>query len=399
MNKILFVLGRYTENISQNGICIKKIKQELENKGLLVQLLCLDERIDGSELPKKVTDDIYAVNKVYYPGRIKERIRKIGKLLNVPVESIDLVKKLVNSINILNKKNKYDAIIAVVNPPEAAEAVYRYKMQHNEIKCIMYEIDPASNRYKNPYSIFEHYIVNKSIKWERRVYNGFDYIIHMNSHKEHYMNKTYDSYKEKFIYLDIPRFEIINQNSKEVAHIEDGRIRMLYAGAFYSKLREPYYMIECLERVSKEHKIDVDIFTGESMRQEILKRIESFDFMHIYSLIPQEKLDSIINSYDYLLDVGNCNSDFLPSKTLYYIGTKMKIIHFSPDDNDVSAKYYAIYPNALLVDERKPVEQSAVRIMSRVSKKEYTSIEDCVLLKQFKMNTPVYTANKILGLL
>ena len=85
--------------------------------------------------------------------------------------------------------HQYRAVIAVENPSEAVAAVCKLKKQARSLKCILYEIDPASNRYKNPKGVLEKYITSKNRKWESKVYKYYDTIIHMKSHYFHYEDK------------------------------------------------------------------------------------------------------------------------------------------------------------------------------------------------------------------
>lgn len=97
--------------------------------------------------------------------------------------------------------------------------------------------------------------------------------------------------------------------------------------------------------------------------------------------------------------MGNKESDFLPSKILYYIGTRKKIIHFAPDAEDVAIPYLNKYKNALIIYEGENIENVCDKIISFLFDTSTNNITDEELTELFFQNTPVYSAEKFMQII
>lgn len=396
MKRILIVLGEYINRTAQNGICIDDIKRCLEADGVEIDILCV-EREKTALLNKQ--DNIYAVLSKKHVGRLSNMVRRCIKFLHMPVGSYKLTAIILKEIRRLCSLHSYDAVIAVVNPTESAEAVFRYKKKYKNIKFILYEIDPASNRYKKPKGLLQILWKKKSMQWEKKIYAVADKIIHMKTHANHFSLGAYKKFEDKVCYLDIPSFKIIDYK-ENINNQKENIISFIYAGTFYPVLREPYYMIKLLSQLSEKKDIRVDIFTGNNMIKHIKSIVsKNNDIFFLHDLIPQDRLNIYMEETDILLSVGNYDSDFLPSKTLYYIGTGKPIIHLYPDDSDVSNLYLKKYPHALLLDQREQVEMNVEKIISFIDNYKEVEISKNKLLEIYKENTPYYSAKKIKELL
>jgi hypothetical protein len=310
MKKVLFVLGAFLNKTSQNGICIENIAQFLKKDGVKCHFLCIEESISNNN---KIDDDTFIVTKEQKGTLFRKIIKLFNKFFHVPHNDITLINKLYNSIVTLDQNNDYDSIISVINPTESAEAVRMYKLKKKNFKFMIYEIDPASNRFKKPYNPFEVYWKKISIMWERKIYSSADIIVHMISHFSHFKKDIYKNFINKSFYLDIPNLKLDSSGSKlNINDYRDGKFfSFIYAGKFYPKLRNPNYMIKTLSRVNNFKKIDVNIYTGNNMLKNIIKINKSLKNMFITnSMIPQDQLDTLILNSNFVISVGNKNSDF-----------------------------------------------------------------------------------------
>jgi hypothetical protein len=291
----------------------------------------------------------------------------------------------------------FDAMIAVINPTETAEALYKVKKYN--LKTILYEIDPTSNRYKNPQNLFQHFWKAMSMKWEKKIYNQMDYIIHMKTHKKHYSNEFYKEFAQKTYYMDIPCFDVKDFIGSPTMKA-NRKIKLLYAGAFYPVLREPYYMIELFSLLKKHTDIVLSIYTGANMKKELNDIANKHkSFISLYDVIPKKKLKKIIMDSDILVSVGNSNSDFLPSKILSYMSTGKPVIHFYSDEYDVSLLYLRRYPLCLLIDQNKLSKDNISRLISFLDIYENEKIDVNQLMIEFADNIPENSAREILDLI
>lgn len=390
MKKIAFIASGYINQSEANAICLKNIIDIMKDS-IKVDIISIEK-----EAYECNSDGIFAIkqNNVVEKNEI---IRKIIKFMHMPVGSRRLSKLVARRVCSLLKKRKYDALIAVVNPVESADAIYYIKRRNPQQKVILYEIDPASNRYKEARSLFEKVWKFKSILWEKKIYEHCDKIIHMKTHSSHFSQMCFRKYQDKVLYLDIPSFRI---DFLPTISKPDSKICMVYAGAFYPALRNPFPMLDVLKKLNRLVPISVKIFTGSGMIEQIKKYVEDESSFFVSNYISQDALRLELCKADFLLDLGNKESDFLPSKTLQYMGTGKPIIHFMPDTGDVAVDYLRRYKDAISVF----MDTSENNINSIVSfiQKERLSPYICdskKLMQLFLENTPQYTAQKLMEIL
>lgn len=387
MTRILVLTEEYKKISLPNSVCLKYIVDYLRRQGIDVDIISAEK-----EVYKNTKTEYYFVEK-----KNNKIIYKINKLLNYPISARGKVQRYVEYVEKLLNKQRYSAIIAVQNPNETVAALKKIKEKHADETVILYEIDPASNRYKFPKGIIQKYLMKKAKKWEIKAYRRMDYIIHMKSHMNHYRNKTYKEFEDKTRYLDIPAFR--GDSSLEV-NATDKKISLIYAGAFYKKLRDPDKMLKILFALTKKLPIEVKMFINAPMVEYVANKCKGKKEFDISGYISEEKLKIIIKESSCLISLGNKESDFLPSKVLTYMGMEKPIIHFYYDDYDVSLLYLKKYRNAICVNLNDSVDNIVSDIQYYLkydlNKNRLNSKE---LLECFKENTPEFTARKIIEIL
>ena len=117
--------------------------------------------------------------------------------------------------------------------------------------------------------------------------------------------------------------------------------------------------------------------------------------MNLHESVSQEEINRITRDSDVLISIGNKDSDFLPSKTLVYMGTGKPIIHFYGDEHDTSLEYLRKYPRALLVNLEDDIEENAKKIVHFLSEPTDEICNPALLLNLFYENTSAYTAEKM----
>ncbi|WP_095174814.1 MULTISPECIES: glycosyltransferase family protein [Blautia] len=383
MRKILFVTGEYISKTAQNGLCVRFIVDELKKRNVESHILCLEEKVDKDTAKKGIFP-------IYYHQHINglsNKLRQLKKFLHMPIENKELCKRLEKEIIDLDKNYAYDLIVAVINPVETAEALYLAKKTNPRLKCVLYEIDPASNRYKYPSNMIEKMWKKRSITWEQKVYHVIDRIIHIQSHKKHFSNNVYKQFEMKTLYSDIPSLRFIEFNLNEKDYHQ---INAIYAGAFYPVLREPDYMIDLFKALDD---INLNIYTGNIYRKHIEELVRKTPNIQLKSFIPQEELDKKIYDSNLLVSIGNKESDFLPSKVLYYIGTGKIVLHLYSDENDVAKKYFEKYPKAILVDQNIDIKANINIIKRKLKEVSTLNLDEEIIKSIYHKNTPDYTAS------
>ena len=386
--KILCIVEGYCGLTEANAICLSNISKYWKEKGLSVDYVSIE---------KEGTKPNRGIIPCYIPEKKTDKIifNKIRKLLNIPIGRPFLVNKLTDIIRCAIKNNHYSCILCVVNPIESVEAIKKIKKEFPSMTVVLYEIDPSSNRYKKVHNLIELYWKYKSIRWEIDSYSKIDRIIHMKTHKNHFDSKVYTPFLDKTVYLDIPTFIPRNPVTKE--HNGYDIVRMLYTGAFYPKLRNPRKMISLLKKLANSISIEVKIYTNNKMFDSVDEMVNNCPSISLNHYIGQDSLREEINNCDILLDIGNKESDYLPSKTIQYMSEGKPIIHFSPDEYDVTIEYLEKHPLCLIVDEQEAEDYNILRIIEFIS---YIKIKRCfnpnVLNEVLKLNTPEYSGKIIM---
>lgn len=387
MKRVLIVLEGYINLSEANAICIDSLVKIWKKSNIIVDILSIENK-KCSEY-----DNVYILENRYTSKN--NTIRRINKFLNMPIGSRKLAEALTRRVCELAEKNKYNCIVCTVNPVETANIIPNIKIKYPNIRCILYEIDPTSNRYKTPKNFIEKLWKHRAEIWEAYIYKYSDLIVHMKTHRQHFSNQWYDKFNEKTIYLDIPCLtkKYIEKSNDDFS----GKKKVVYAGSFYPELRNPRQMIDILWQYSRKHSIQVDIYTGKNMWDTLMLYIkDKEEVFKLHEFVSQDELDSIFSQSDALLDLGNKDSDFLPSKTIQYIGTGLPIIHFAPDMSDVTIPYLKKYENCLLIflneyDIRKYIQQIQLFLDKKQREMDFSK----KLEEVFVENTPKYTADRL----
>ena len=154
-------------------------------------------------------------------------------------------------------------------------------------------------------------------------------------------------FKGKFVDFGIP---MLNFNSYTESKINNTKLKIIYAGSFYKKIRNPKYMLEVLNSVAELIDCEIHIYgptkeTISQYNQNKFKRIIS------HGKVPKVEIETALLQSDILVNIGNKVSNQLPSKVLEYISLQIPIINFYSIQDDTSNYYLEKYPCALLVPE------------------------------------------------
>lgn len=387
MKKILIILQNYSSKISPNALLVERMVKFWLTQGLRINIVSLENENLESNGNFKV---------VYTSGSSSELQIFINKLRLLLFHSNRNSKKVFDEVKMLLRDGFYDTVIGVTNPMESADVLVKVKQEFPQIKCIFYEVDPVSNRYKTPKNMLEKCWRVVATNWELYIYKRVDLIVHMETHRQHFSKNRYNQFSNKSRYLDIPCLYISNYYQSSI-HSFSIPIKLMYSGAFYKGLREPYDLFRLLKALSINLDLEITVFArkgGSLFRESDYFGLPNIKFENP---IPQEILDMQISQYDILLSVGNMHSDFLPSKIFSYMGTGKPIIHIYSDKEDVALTYLSRYKRALLIFSEDKIDLQVEKVLLFINKIQNHEILDFdTILKEFCTNTPEYSAKKIM---
>ena len=385
MKRILFLTEGYMKSSLPNAICLKKIIQYLESIGNEIFVISAESEVFAND-----------TRCYYFCSKQSRTEHAINKLIRYPVANLFKVKSYISASEFVLVNNTIDLIVSVTNPVETAEAIKFIKRKHPDIKCCLYEIDPASNRYKHTKSFFQKWLKLRARHWEKSVYSHFESIIHMKSHKYYYSSEFYSSFVSNSLYWDIPAVSKMNLPF-EKNHNTGNRLQLIYAGAFYKDLRNPNGLIQSLIQLSTYLTADIYLYINDIMFKDVEKMIHGLSNIHLSHYIPEQELNQKIIQCDALLSLGNKDSDFLPSKIFSYMSTGKSIIHFSFDKNDVAIEYLKRYPKSLLLNCYNP-ENGKMIYDFLTSNVANSSIDMDFVYREFYENSVEFSAKGFLKL-
>lgn len=379
MKKCLIVTEGYYSGRCANALCIKNIAKSFNDSDLKADILSAEDT--------DFADNEFCIRHFECRGIIYKCIKKITRLATYPVRDKKLSRDIRVKVAGLMKKHNYDAIIAVVNPTESADAISGLKKEFPNTKFLLYEIDPYSCRFKYPKNFLEKWLTALSKRWEKKVYKEMDIIIHMKTHTKHFLEHNYKKYAEKTVFLDIPNFvrnDVFFENNENAECC-----KFIYTGAFYPDLRNPKTMMEILDKLYLKEKFEMHVYTGKDMAY----MIKDCEYVKIHNEIPHDDMMKKLYAADIFVSLGNYKSDYLPSKIFTYMSVGKPIIHFY-QNGDSSISYLKKYTRALLINQDDDIEINADRIAAFLGKYSQIPIDRETLYRDLAENTPEFTAKQ-----
>ena len=401
--KILVLTGNYDPKPDANGTCIKAIIEQFKKNKIEVHIICLgymDEQKYFDLDPQ--THHILTNRPVSFREMtgIKQVLYVMKRLLLLPFWPMIRLKLMARYYNLglrLFRQHNFEAIISVQNPIETVEAGYKIKKKYPQAKFAVYTMDPVTNSYKNIDSTLFKYL---SRRWEKKIFDGANAIFPLECHRNHYTQKEYAKYHNLIEFVDVPLFQVDTTKNETFVKEENNNnaIKLIYSGAFYHKLREPFYLLKCCKEIIRQNeKVEIYFYTSgafEELIKEEANRSNGKIFAHGY--VDPKTLDLAIQESNILLSVGNSATEMVPSKIFMYMSTGKPIIHFYKNENDVCIKYYKNYPLAFLINQNNNIDHIAKSISIFINNNHNKMLDYSIIKIDFYKNTPEYSANQII---
>lgn len=379
-------------------MCVHQLAKEAAKRGHDVTTICYE---DGDET--SAFDDVKAI-KISIPGFLREnganstlinRINQIrsvfSKLIHIrkyPLRSLSVVKRYCNELEKLIVEGE-TTIVASVNPLEAVVAAAQIKQRYgSKVKTVYYCADTLSNEKGNSGILPPEYRTKCGIKWEKKLFDYFDKVLIMECHQQHYYSDVFIEYRNKFSVVNFPLFTNFEMTETSTCNKSDGRIKCVYAGSLYRKLRNPEYLISILNNAMEI--VDMEVyFLGSSDCEELIHRtVRETDGQFFYlGMQPHEIALEYIGSADVLLSIGNVESPMAPSKIYEYMSTGKPIVHVYSYDEDPCILPLSQYGNALLIKQGS--KEGPERLIHFLEKRRV--LDNKIVKQMFITSVPEYT--------
>lgn len=349
---------------SATGICTKRLAEMLAND-YDIDIICIasDMNTDATVLDSGI--GVYALSGgtmklEAHSGGVIKRLSHICGQMQIKTKFLGnlnwFADAALNKLEEIDRKYKIDAVFSVCSPLSAHFAALRYKEKNRSVRWVAYTVDLYSVPERiRPFCCS----LSGMLKKELAVLQGADAVL---LSEEIYANHSDLVAKlnavEKLPYA-LP--EQKKADGKSVLPEREG-INCVFAGSFYRDMRNPETVLDIFSRI-KDKRIKLHLYsTGcEDLVEKYASECSS---IAVHGRVSYEQIQRVYRDANVLLNIGNTNSDFIPSKTFEYIATGKPIVNF----------YYGKEPDSVL--KRYPL---AFQISSEAEKFDIQGIEDFLI--------------------
>lgn len=182
---------------------------------------------------------------------------------------------------------------------------------------------------------------------------------------------------------------LISPKKKRIKKFDSKKFKIVYAGAFYNKLREPnmflYTMHELVKRYPLIRKnIKIYIFSNSQVfKNELQNFFHLKPYIFLYDQINYKSYQKFITTEKFFVNIGNKNNIQVPSKLYELIGKSVKILNFHHNIDKTTKRILKDYPfhHNINVDEdinfesiyRFITQKIEINFTTKDFKKKYTN--------------------------
>ena len=229
-----------------------------------------------------------------------------------------------NQLEKLSKEIKFDIVISVSNTWTCQFAALKYKQKYFLVKWIPLVLDPFSEFYiYYKYKLCKNLWKNRNLKNERMIYDTADFLLFSDEMFRYVISKFGISVQKAFN-IGFALDDIRKGKTPRPIN-SSGKIKLIYAGMFYQRIRNPEFMLSTLSQVEG---IRLDLFVGRGECDNILDAYIS-DKIQRTGFVNRDRYEQMIcDEYDVLINVGNISTLQAPSKMLELLSTGRPILNF-----------------------------------------------------------------------
>lgn len=409
--KFLVLTDKYFPRPYANAMCAQELI-DVWSKDYVVDVIAYED-FDGT--PSQWNgNNIYYVRpderlRLYYYADKKRNSRKgeiahlaanvLSKVKGIillpwqPFYSFSFPRRIYKKMCELQEKNKYDGVIAILNPLDSNIAACKFKLKYPDIPYIVFCVDTLRKTF-----VEQH--IGKSFAdafmWEKKILQNCDSYFYMSSRREDYAPVRYEPYCNKLRETDMPRFKI-----KDVKHIPqydfgEEAEHWVYAGSIGGPHYDANGMIEVFNQISNNPKRILHLYTRGREAERIKKLAKSRNMnIRVHGYVDADTLKSIMATADVIVSLKT--SDQISAKIFECISYGKTVVHFCGHENDPNVDYLEKYTLGHIV---KMYTNNKVEEVENLNSFLNDAVGRIVALEElestFEMSTPEYSAKKIL---
>lgn len=383
MSKFIIVSGSYDPYPKANAVCAMSIEQALKENGHQVIYVVTRHNVTQQ------TIETINGNKVYFiPETINETHLSFTRMKDSFLVSAP--EKIILKITHLFIKLTFKIVSCLKGKSSRERAIHIYKnnfikvmtnllLQEKPDTVLTFSVPFSSHLYTHESFLKTGYRpiwisflidahsqksnvneVKKNIfkKEELLVFENTDKCFFLNTLKEGYSKNNYPMFVDKFRYFRLPFLQIpLNVNVDKNLGISKSKdyIDLTFAGTLYDDFRPTDYFCSFI-KAAKNKKIRFHIM-GKLYPKNLRKFQELAAIMpaqvFLYGFKSRDFVLASLNKSSALINIGNNNTNQIPSKILEYIGLQKPIFSFIRDENDAALEYLDRYTYSFVIDENK----------------------------------------------
>ena len=420
MKKLVCILGGYTPYYSPSGKIAANVLNELKKEFDITVIaqknyfgLSKNETIDGIEVIRinewnrmfhhlfegKERQAKTSLSRTFCKTLLgaKRVINYVFRLLRKQSFSEGYVKKIINRLEKIEKEERIDFLMPVSIPHEAVVASVRYKKKHGHVKIYPYKTDffaCASTLYENGFIKKIRY--PRHIKTEQETLEACEKLFALPPIAAYYDNnrELFPQY-EKVIRTEHPL--LVKPDLKTFTEADESdKITLVYAGSFYSKLRNPELVFDFLTGIEgfKDNYL-FKLFSFGDCQPIVDKYKKEFgSALDDRGKVSSGEVANEMSCSDIIITIGNNSATDVPSKLFECLSFGKPIIHFYFNDADSYLDYLKNYEYSLCVKiDPMMRENFSAEFDAFCKRNKNTKIDFETVKNNFRECTPEYVAS------
>lgn len=422
MKHIVFLVGEFLPFSSANGNIVYNLAIELKKNN---KITILTRRNDFSLKKKDIIDNISILRindiNLMINRFLQERIQKnknknikylykfllflkkvyfyLLRLFRLQSLSNYYIGKIYKKLELLNRNNKIDVIIPVSASHEEVFSSVKYKRNNkNDSLLFVYQLDRFANAnslYANRFDLVLK--KNRNELLELEMLEVCDKLFLLPPIYDYYNISKFIKFKNKLIKTEHPL--LINRGIVSSCFDNSNKrtINLIYSGSFDKKLRNPRYVLNFIQELSKEINIKFNIYSFGNCEDMIEEYSNSnVEIFRNFGRVSYREVCNEMLKNDLIITVGNNSDNEVPSKLFECLSFCKPIVHFYSNKNDKYLEYLSNYKFSICLESNYNILKENLNkfkeFINYINKRElnYSSI-----INRYYECTPNYVSNLI----
>lgn len=338
---LVIICGVMYPNASATGICAQRFAEILAND-YNIDIVCIASDMNAVTVEYSSEIKIHALSGgtmkweahcrgilkklSHFFGQIQIKTRLLGNMQWFSDAALNKLKEI-------DQENKVDTIFSVCSPLSAHCAALKYKEIKPEVHWVAYTVDLYSIPERlRPFG----YTLKELSEKELSILQRADAVFLSEEIYNNHSDIVTDLKNVERLPYVIPYQKVI-EDDLELLKRKD--INCVFAGSFYPNLRNPEIMLDIFSRIN-DSRIKLHLYSTGC--EDLVKKYSSkCSSIIVHGRVSYEEIQRIYYEANILLNIGNSNDDFTPSKTFEYIATGKPIVNFyyGKEPDNILAQY------------------------------------------------------------